>query len=71
MFPTEVPSGVGYETIDISALKTLGDEWAEKLVEALQGGSSSSGGGGGGSDQCQTDDGEPAISDFKTNTHKC
>ncbi|EJD35897.1 hypothetical protein AURDEDRAFT_74830 [Auricularia subglabra TFB-10046 SS5] len=59
IFGTQVPSGVGDETIDISALKKLGDQQATLLQAALLssgGNGGSGGGGGGGGDQCQTDD---------------
>jgi chitosanase len=35
VFGNEVPSGVGDETINISALKSLGDTAAKKLAAAL------------------------------------
>jgi chitosanase len=35
LFGNQVPSGVGDMTIDIAALKTLGDEQATKLAQAL------------------------------------
>jgi hypothetical protein len=35
VFGNEVPAGVGDKTIDIGALKTLGDQEAKKLASAL------------------------------------
>jgi chitosanase len=35
IFGTQVPSGVGDETIDISALKQLGDAQAQNLIKTL------------------------------------
>ncbi|KAK0185952.1 fungal chitosanase of glycosyl hydrolase group 75-domain-containing protein, partial [Armillaria mellea] len=57
VFPSQVPSGVGKNTIDIGALKKLGDEQALLLAKALKLNSGTSGGGGsGGKDECNSDD---------------
>jgi len=36
LFGNQVPAGVGKQTIDLQALKTLGDKQVKKLVKALQ-----------------------------------
>jgi hypothetical protein len=36
VFANKAPSGVGDQTIDIAALKKLGDQSVKQLVEALE-----------------------------------
>ncbi len=56
VFPSQVPSGIGENTIDISALKKLGDEQARLLASDLNL-DSGNGGGGGDEDECNADGG--------------
>ncbi|SJL04887.1 uncharacterized protein ARMOST_08258 [Armillaria ostoyae] len=53
VFPSQVPSGVGKNTIDIGALKKLGDEQARLLVSDLKL-DSGNGGSGGDKDECKS-----------------
>lgn len=60
IFPSQVPSGIGENTIDIGALKKLGDEQARLLVSDLNS-NSGNGGGGGDEDECNSDGGRPSF----------